>query len=175
MNALYGGFAAMAGLLVLGGAMKVVKPNETANALGALGLPRARVLVRIGGAVEALVGAAALAFGGAILVALVALSYLAFTAFVLAALRNGSPIGSCGCFGEVDAPPTWLHAALTFATASVAALVAGSGSPSLVTVLGRQPWGGVPFLVLCATAGYLAFLVMAVLPRTIAVVREVAR
>ena len=163
----YGGVVAAAGLLALGGALKAARPNETANALRALGLPRARLAVRVGGAVEVVVGVAAVVAGGRGPVALVGASYLGFAVFVLVALRRGTPVGSCGCFGEVDAPPTIVHAAVNLAAAAGAGAAAlTGGTPALSAVVHHQPWMGVPLLGLAGLAGYLAFLVMAVLPRT---------
>jgi hypothetical protein len=52
-------------------------------------------------------------------------SYTLFAAFVVAALVSGRPIGSCGCFGRLDVPPTWWHVAfncLLGAAASIRAL-----------------------------------------------------
>src|SRR5690606_18072277 len=91
---------AIAALLVLAGAQKVVDPTMTVGALRALRLPSSPLLVRAGAAAEAALGAAALTVGGPVLWALVAISYLAFAAFVTAALRSGTMIGSCGCFGR---------------------------------------------------------------------------
>ena len=87
VSVLAGPFAIAAVLLAVGGAAKAVRPRDTAQALTAVGIrfPRvlpARVVVRIGGAVEAVIGVAALLVGGPVLCALVALSYLAFAGFV---------------------------------------------------------------------------------------------
>lgn len=167
----YGGFAAAAGLLALGGALKVARPTDTANALRALGVPGpvARPLVRLGAAVELAIGITALVVGGRVTAGLVGASYLGFALFVGAALWRHTPIASCGCFGEVDAPPTVLHAVVNVAAAIAAGAGVASGHvPALDAVLRDQPWGGVPLLLFIVLAGYLAFLVMAVLPRTMA-------
>jgi hypothetical protein len=168
----YGPLAAAALLLVAGGALKLARPGDTANALAALGWPGARVLVRAGAAAEVVVGATVLAAGGRIAPALVAVSYAGFAVFVVAALRKDTPVASCGCFGEVDAPPTIVHAVLCAASAAAAGFVAASGAPSLTSVLSHQPWHGLPLVVLTGLAAYLAFLVMAVLPRTMAAARN---
>ena len=42
----------------------------------------------------------------------VAVSYLAFGAFVVGALRAGTMIGSCGCFGREETPPHAIHVVL---------------------------------------------------------------
>jgi hypothetical protein len=164
----YGAVAATAGLLALGGAMKAIKPNDTANALEALGVPGPRVVVRIGGAAEAMLGLWALVLGGAVPIALVGASYGIFAVFVAAAMRADTPVSSCGCFGEVDAPPTIMHIVLNVAAASVCIFTSASGpAPGLAHVVSNGGWSTVPLLGLTALTGYLAFLVMAVLPRVL--------
>jgi hypothetical protein len=166
ISPLYGIYAAMAGLLAVGGALKVAKPADTANALAAAGLPAARRIVRIGGGFEALLGTAALLAGGPAPAAAVAVSYLGFTAFIVVALVRHTPISSCGCFGEVDAPPTVMHVVITATAAAMSVVMTLRRPPGVLTVLGGQPWAGIPLVALGALAAYLAYLVMAVLPRT---------
>ena len=109
MSVLAGPFVIASALVVLGGVFKAIDPADTAYALRALGLPHAALLVRAGGAAEVLIGLGALVVGGPVFATLVALAYLAFAAFVVVALRSGSPISSCGCFGKVDTPPSSVH------------------------------------------------------------------
>ena len=179
MSVLAGPFAIATVLLAVGGAAKAVRPRDTAQALTAVGIrfPRvlpARVVVRVGGAVEAIIGIAALLVGGPVLCALVALSYVAFAGFVLVALRTGAPISSCGCFGKVDTPPSIVHVVLDLAFAGVAAAAAFVGDVALPDVLGDQPLLGIPFLLLLVIGCSLVFLAFTSLPKTMAVVREVA-
>jgi hypothetical protein len=179
VSLLAGPFAIAAVLLALGGALKAARPHDTAEALVAVGmrfsrLMPARIAVRVGGAVEAVVGAAALLVGGPVLCALVALSYLAFAGFVMVALRSGAPISSCGCFGKVDTPPSVVHVVLDLAFAGVAAAAAVTGDVALPDVLADQPLAGVPFGLLLAIGCSLVFLVFTALPKTMAAVREVA-
>jgi hypothetical protein len=175
---LFGGYSAGALLLVAGGAAKTFRPDGTARALGQLGLPipppALTSLVRAGGVAEILVGAAALVLGGSIPAALVAASYVLFAAVVVAAVRLGAPLSSCGCFGQVDAPPTPSHAVVNLALAAcaMASLAGGRVVPSTTGYLARQPAAAIPFLILTAVTAYLAYLVMAVLPRTVAAVRS---
>ena len=98
-----------AGLLAVAGAAKLLDPTMTAGALRVMGLPSAPELVRIGAAAELVLGVAAVVVGGSVLWGLVALSFAAFAAFVVAALMSSRPIGSCGCFGRADTPPAWWH------------------------------------------------------------------
>jgi hypothetical protein len=179
VSVLAGPFAIAAVLLAVGGAAKALRPRDTAHALGAVGMkfPRwlpGRVVVRIGGAVEAVVGVAALLVGGPVLCALVAASYLAFAGFVVVALRTGAPISSCGCFGKVDTPPSVVHVVLDVAFAAVAAVAAFVGDVALPDVLADQPLAGVPFVMLLVIGCSLVFLAFSSLPKTMAAVREVA-
>jgi hypothetical protein len=179
VSVLAGPFAIAAVLLAVGGAAKAVRPRDTAQAITAVGVrfPRllpARVAVRLGGAAEAVLGVAALLVGGPALCALVAVSYLAFAGFVLVALRTGAPISSCGCFGKVDTPPSLVHVVLDVAFAGVAAAAAFTGDVALPDVISDQPLLGIPFLMLLAIGCSLVFLAFSSLPKTMAVVREVA-
>jgi hypothetical protein len=179
VSVLAGPFAIAAVLLAVGGAAKAVRPRDTAQALTAVGVrfPRwvpARVAVRIGGVVEVGVGVGALLVGGPVLCALVAVSYLAFTAFVVVALRRDAPISSCGCFGKVDTPPSLVHVVLDLAFAAVATAAAFTGDVALPDVLGDQPLLGIPFLLLVGIGCSLVFLAFSSLPKTMAAVREVA-
>jgi hypothetical protein len=179
VSVLAGPFAIAAVLLAVAGAAKAVRPRDTAQALTAVGIrfPRVlpgRVAVRIGGAVEAVIGVAALLVGGPVLCALVAASYVVFAAFVVVALRTGAPISSCGCFGKVDTPPSVVHVVLDAAFAGVAAAAAFTGAVALPDVLDEQPLLGIPFVLLVAIGCSLVFLAFSSLPKTMAAVREVA-
>jgi hypothetical protein len=176
VSVLAGPFAIVTALLVVGGALKTVDPGDTAHALGALGLPRAPLLVRAGGALEVLIGAGALLAGAPVFAALVAVSYVGFTAFVVAALRSGRPISSCGCFGKVDTPPSAVHVVIDLAAAVMATVVAVAGDVvALPDVLREQPLGGVPFVLLVVTGMYAVFLAFTALPKTLAAARVVRR
>ena len=160
-----GPFAAAAILLGLGGALKVRRPEPTAHALGAVGLPASVPFVRLFGVAEVVVAVGALTAGHPVFALLVGLSYLAFAGFVLLALARGGAISSCGCFGEPDTPATPGHAVLDLAAAAVAFAVAAGGGSDWPGFLGDQPLGGVPFIVLTATCAYLGYVALTVLPR----------
>jgi hypothetical protein len=174
VSILAGPFAIAAALLVVGGAFKAVDPADSAHALAVLGVPRARVLVRVGGAVEVAVGVCALLVGGPVFAVLVAVSYAAFAGFVLVALHAGRPISSCGCFGKVDTPPSTVHVVIDLAAAVVAVVVAVAGDTvALSKVLAAQPLAGVPFVLLLLVGMYAVFLAFTALPKTLAAVRLV--
>ncbi|HEX2850800.1 MAG TPA: MauE/DoxX family redox-associated membrane protein [Acidimicrobiales bacterium] len=161
-----GPFLAAAVLLLAAGALKVARPHSTGVALRRAGLGVPDAAVRAGAAVEVAVAVAAMAGlrTGAVLIAA---SYLGFAGFVAAGLRRGSPVSSCGCFGEIDAPPTVAHLVLNVAAALAA--VAGAARPvSVAGVLHGQPLAGMPFAALVGVLAYGGYLVMAVLPRTVA-------
>lgn len=174
MNVLAGPFVIFAALLALGGLFKAIDPDDTSYALLAMGLPHAGLLVRVGGAVEVVIGVGALAVGGPVFAVLVALSYLAFAGFVVIARRSGSPISSCGCFGKVDTPPSAVHVIIDLVAACVAVIVAISGDTvALFDVLGDQPFLGIPFVLLAVTGIYLVFLSFTALPKTLVAARVV--
>jgi hypothetical protein len=113
-----------AGLLAFAGAAKLFDPTMTVGALRAMGLPAKAWLVRGGAAAEVALAIAAVVVGGGLLWALVGASYALFALFVLVALVSGRPIGSCGCLGRIDIPPTWLHVALNSLMGAAASILA---------------------------------------------------
>src|SRR5690242_18601636 len=130
-------------LLAAAGALKATRPHDTAVALGALHLPNDRRLVRALGAVEAAVAIGALGTGRAELAVVVGVSYLAFTAFVLAAARAHTPLRSCGCLGGIDTPPHPVHVVVNLSAAIVAFVVAAAGGVSLGDLARTQPAAGI--------------------------------
>jgi hypothetical protein len=172
-----GGYGAAAVLLAGAGVAKAARPANTARALRQLGLPASTSAVRAAATAELLVAASVLVVGGRWPAALLAASYLVFAAVVTLASRRGSPLSSCGCFGEVDAPPTVVHAMLNLCFAAMAAsLLVGGRPPALVPggaerVAAGDPLLGAVFVLLTLTIAYLAYLVMAVLPKTSAAAR----
>ncbi len=162
-NVALGPFLAAAGLLVLAGLPKLRDPLPLARALRSVGLPGGRGVVRLAAASEIAIGTTALIGPGRITGALVAASYLAFSAFVALAASRGGTLASCGCFGRPDTPPTRSHLVVT-------ALLSASGIA--VAVVPSSPWTVAPaqpaqvaaLLALALLLGALAYLVIAVLP-----------
>ncbi|MFM7616154.1 MAG: MauE/DoxX family redox-associated membrane protein [Actinomycetes bacterium] len=155
-------------LLVVAGVAKVAEPRDSVGALARSGLVVPAVIVRIVAAFEVGLGTAAVVGGTRTAAGVVALSYLAFTAFVVQALVRRLPIGSCGCFGRVDTPPSAGHVAVNLGCALAAVGAAASGP---------APWLGLPdvdattaiatvVLVLVGTA--LAAALLTVVPRALA-------
>jgi hypothetical protein len=168
MDALAGPYLASAALLVVAGAAKLLDPLPLVRALRSAGLPLrvvpAGVLVRVFAAAEVVLGLLAVLTGTALAAVGVAVSYAAFTAFVLVALRRGGVLASCGCFGKADVPPTAGHVVVTAALAAVAAAVAARPLGDLPTLLGDAPGAGLPLVVATAAVAVPCYLALALLP-----------
>ena len=185
---LIGPYLVACGLLVVAGVAKAVRPDDTARALVLLtgpapgrtgrrrpGPAAVRGAVRTGAVAEALLGAVALAFPRTGTAAAVAVSYLAFAGFVLLAMVRGGALATCGCFGRPDTPPTVVHVVVDLVLAGSAAAVAATSptAGSLLTVLSRQPWHGVPLVLVSVLGTWLAGLVLVRLAALEAVRRQV--
>ena len=169
MDVWSGPFLIAAVLLAAAGIAKTIDPTMTVGALRKFGIPVSSPAVRGLGALEALLAVAAAITGAPILVVGVAGSYLLFAAFVVIARVRRLPIGSCGCFGRVDTPPSWLHVAINLAAAASALAVAARDGGGLGTTLDRQPLAGLPFLALIAIGTYAAFTALTVVPKLAAI------
>ena len=162
-------YLAAALLLVVAGVAKALDPLSLVRALRAAGLTvRAPLLVRfvrVAAVFEAAVGALAIVSPSRTAALAVAASYAGFTLFVLQALRTGSPLASCGCFGKADTPPTGLHVAVTGVLA-----VAAAGAALLPTHggLAGEPGAGVPLLLSSAALAGVLSVALAVQPRLVA-------
>jgi hypothetical protein len=159
-------FLTAAAVVVLAGAAKTVRPADTARALRQVDWPGSPWLVRALGIFEVLLGVAAAITGNRIAATLLALSYLAFSAFVATALRRGGAVSSCGCFGRPDTPPTVSHLLVVLAGAVVSAAVALRPGAGLTAVSGAR---GVAVVLLAGIGTWLAVLSMTLLPRLRAV------
>jgi hypothetical protein len=132
------------------------------RALRSAGLPAGRSLVRGLAAAEVALGLWAIARPGALNAALVCAAYLLFTGFVWLALRRGGVLGSCGCFGKADTPPTRSHLAVTAGLAVLAGVVAVA--PERAGWVAGTPATLVGTLALAALITFLAWQALAVLP-----------
>ena len=164
MDALAGPYLAAAALLVAAGGAKLLDPAPLVRALRSVGLPVPALLVRVGASVELVLGLVAAATGSRVAAAAVALSYAAFSAFVVVALRTGGVLASSGCFGKADTPPTRTHVAVTAGFALTAAAVALRPLGALPELLAASPGHGLPLLVATAAVAATAYLVLALLP-----------
>jgi hypothetical protein len=97
----------------------------------------------------------------------VAASYLAFAAFVVAALRRGTMIGTCGCFGREETPPHATHVVLNLVLAGVAAAVAVTAAGAPLDAVVEHPGPGAAVLVLGAVSLLLLHAAYVDLPRAL--------
>ncbi|MDE0139189.1 MAG: hypothetical protein OXM57_11355 [bacterium] len=125
-------YAAGSLLLVFAGVAKLLYPRPAADLMGAIGFPARVWFARAAGGAELVLGATALAAigSGPALVAAGVYSLLAMVA-LLAVNRR---LSSCGCFGQVDSPPSWIHVIGNLFFAAVCVLVAGAGSSPRVWI-----------------------------------------
>jgi hypothetical protein len=151
-------------LLVVTGAVKVLRPEPTVGALRSVGVHAGRTAVRAGALVEAGVGATVVLVGGVASDVMVAALYAGFSCFLVAALRRGGLVSSCGCAGRPDTPPTWTHLALTSLAAAAAAAAAVAGGHNGLLSLSIDAHA-VAVLLFAAFTTWLSWLVLAALPR----------
>ena len=175
LPALTGPVLAAAALLALAAPGKLLRPASTANALGQLGLPRATVLVRLLGIGELAVAAAVWFAPSRPVLALLAAAYAGFAVFVGVALRRGTALSSCGCFGKADTPPTRVHLGVVSAAALLALVACVTGSASVVDVVSDGTAYGVPLLAAVGLTCWLAWVALAVLPQVVVAQRGQAR
>jgi hypothetical protein len=171
---LIGLFFIAAGLLVLAGLAKAIRPDDTARALVELvpgrltlcsaSLSATRLVVRVGALAEAALGACAILWPRPVTTAPVACSYALFTGVVLYARvhEGGAALSTCGCFGRPDTPATWLHVAINALLSVVAVAVAldASSSATIISALSPLPWAGVPLLFVSAVGLFLTYLAL---------------
>jgi hypothetical protein len=173
VTALAGILYLITGVLIVAGISKLIRPAATATALREMSIPAPIHAARLLGAFEVIVGVAAILVGSPILWALVAALYASFTIFVLWALQADSTIGSCGCFGQEDTPPTPGHAAFNAAAAAVSALAIGN--PVRLGDFDGTPLEAVAFVSLICIGVVLAVLALTSLPRVLALANGTAK
>ncbi len=173
MTVVAGPFFAAAALLGAAGALKVVRPRSTVDALRSASLPGTRSGAgplaapwagRLLGLGELAVAVAALGFGGRAAAALVFAAYLGFALFTARLLRVAEAGAPCGCFGAEDSPARPLHVLVNAMIAATAAAAVAWPTPGLRAVLAEQPGRGLPFLGLTAMCGWLLFVMLTVVP-----------
>ncbi len=172
MSALAGPLYVVTGVLLVAGLAKVTAPSPTATALRILRVPAPLTSARLLGIAEIVLAVAAIVSGAAVLWALVAVAYAAFTVFVLWALQADEAVGSCGCFGQEDTPPTPGHAAFNAAAAALAGLAVSD--PVRLEAFDGTAVEGILLVVLVLTGVSLSVLSMTRLPRLLALVHGTA-
>lgn len=146
-----------AGLLLLAGTAKVRAPAAAADSLALAGLPDRPGLARLLGVGEVVLAVAVLATSHVLAVVTLAVAYAVFTGISWWLLRTDQ--GSCGCFGEVDAPLSRVHVA-TNATIAIAAAGAASTAAPLPDTIG----GAVLLVVVVATGAAVVRMLLVLVP-----------
>jgi hypothetical protein len=149
-------FQILAVVVAVGGVAKIVAPDAFSTTLAALGAPSGRLVARLCGAVEVVIGTGALLLGGRLAAAVLAVTYVTFALVVVAARRVGAV--SCGCFGAASAPPSPLHVVVNATSGGLAALALVVGPEALADSLTAQPLAGVPYLAALALAAWLVIV-----------------
>jgi hypothetical protein len=154
-------------VLAWSGAAKLRRPGQLVRALGTAGLPARPGAVRLIASAELGLGTLGLIRPTAAVAAAVGLAYLGFAGFLSFLLVAKPAIATCGCAGDRQVPPSWLHVALdAIAVASAFGFAAMSGgSDGIVGIAAPLPLSGVTFLVGVGLLGYLASLCAAYLPQ----------
>ncbi len=167
MSAWAGPYLVAVLLVVAAGVGKAIDPVMTVGALRGVGVRLPASVVRAFGAAEAVLGVAAVVTGNRWLAIAIAISYVGFTVFVLVALARRLPIGSCGCFGRAETPPSWLHVVVNAGAilSAIAVAVAAGDGRSVLHGFSDQPLGGVPFVLLSVVGAYAAFVLLTVVPQ----------
>ena len=155
--------AAAALLLVVAGLAKLLRPAPTTDLLSTLGLPQHPALTLGIGSGECVVGVAALGVGGPLAAAATGALYLGFVFVVWRAISAGAV--SCGCFGRVDAPPSWIHIVGNLALAVVSFVAVSGESP--LEVMDDQPVGGLGFVLVVGVLAGLALVAFTALPEAL--------
>lgn len=168
MSSFAGPYLAAALLLALAGAAKLRSPGGSRVALRTAGLPESALLVRLLGAAELALAAAAVLLGGALPALGVAALYAGFAAFAALLARRSRNAAPCGCFGSSDAPVGPLHVAVNLAlvVASLGAAAAPVGS--LVAEAGDTPAAGLPFVGFTLLLTWLLLVALTALPELLA-------
>ncbi len=123
-------FFLAAALLSISGALKVVRPRATAQAMLEVGLPGSRAVARGLGSVELAAAAWAIlapAAGGALALSF---AYFGFAGFLAYVLTTHPGAGSCGCAGAKAVPPSVLHLTLDLMAGFVGLGYAAASGPS---------------------------------------------
>jgi hypothetical protein len=158
---------AAAFLLGAAGAAKLVRPVGGTSALATARLPGsgrlpAGLATRVGGLIELVVAAVAIAVGGRVGAALVAVSYamLAALSIRLMSVARGA---DCGCFGRPSRISHW-HTTVNLGYLLVG--VAGVCRPvgTLAGLLADRRGDGLILLLAATTLAYLSYLLMTALP-----------
>ena len=178
MNDLFGIVIAGTWLLLAASIAKLIKPNYTTIALRSAGIPVTNWLIRVGALSELAICAGVLIpfnhKAGVAFLMLMAISYLGLGAFVAIAIVRDIPLSSCGCFGEVDSPPTVLHVIINCLYALAIGIYAlDTHGKSVFRISAGTGWSGAAVIATSLVIAYLSYLALTELPRLLAVRRTI--
>jgi hypothetical protein len=162
----------LAVLLVVAGVGKVRDPQPARSALSAARLPDWSALVRAAGLVEIAVGGFCIAWPGRAVEGTVAALYLLFAAVIARQLRSGTKLGSCGCLGAFDTPPSLAHVAFNLTAAAIASAVEVAPAGRLPQLVAAHPLPGLLLLGGIAAAARLTVAVFSDLPAALGAYRR---
>lgn len=157
--------ASAAVLLVVAGLAKLSRPAPGVADL--LGFRAPTPLVRLVGGSEVAIGVAALLVGGPLAWA-VGLLYASFAVIVLRAVL--AQARSCGCFGRLEAPPSWVHVGGNLALAAVSFVAAATGRapvPAIVQEIGDSPVVGAALAAEIVVVAGLSLVCFTALPEAL--------
>jgi uncharacterized membrane protein YphA (DoxX/SURF4 family) len=161
-------FFAASAVLLWSGVAKLRDPSVAVDAIASTGWSDPpRTVARSIGAIEVMIGSAALVAPTPPVASAVAALYIVFALFVVRLLTGGVPAPTCGCAGGRAVGPSWLHVALNAAAAGVALSVAwigaglGSGIPGTLV---DDPATGVVTALGAALIAWLAALAVTYVP-----------
>ncbi len=150
-------------LLVIAGIAKVFQPAPTAELLSLFGLPQLKAVVVGLGATEVAVGLLALVVGGPYFAAVVGVFYLGFCGVTAKAMLGGA--ASCGCFGQVNAPPSTVHLLGNASFAAVSFAAMWSRTP--LELMADAQLSGIVFVCAAGAIAGLALVAFTALPEAL--------
>jgi hypothetical protein len=158
-------FAAVAGLLALAGALKLRAPARGGDAYPAPGPALGARGARPVGAVELLLGAAALVAPGRLVAAVVAAAFAAFAAYTARLVAAGGGAADCGCFGDDGAGTLGPgHVLLDLACAGIAAAAVVAPPRALASLVADAPLAGAALVAGVLASVYALYLAYTTLP-----------
>ena len=160
MASFFAALPMVAALLLIGaGLAKVFAPNSAVDGLKAVGLPATAFMVRCGALLEALLGAVNLWTASPIARVLLALSYLAFAAYLNVA-RTSPQVKSCGCFGERGSPPTVRQIVVDLLVTVGVVVAMVINSPTLAQLISADVLSAIGVLFLSTLSAWLMTFVL---------------
>ena len=166
-------FFAAAVVLALSGLTKLRQPGSLVRMLASMGVRVGPAAVRTLSVVEFALGAVCLAAPTRIAAVGLGSLYAAFAGFLGWLLVRRIEVSSCGCSGERDVPPSWIHVGLNLAAAAagLGSAATGPAFPGVAGAAARLPVAGTGFIIGIVAVAGLATLCAAHLPTVLVAYR----